>query len=118
MFFFLFIHVFVEFKLLKAGILCVLFLAVSPVLFKCLEKKKKKQCLEKKKKQCLARGFPGAHWQRIHLPVRGHGFSPWSRKIPCAEQLSHVPQVLSPHVATTEAHAPTACALKQEKPLQ
>ena len=28
-------------------------------------------------------------WLRIHLPVQGHRFEPWSRKIPhAAEQLS------------------------------
>ena len=30
-----------------------------------------------------------AQWLRIHLPMRGHGFEPWSGKIPhAAEQLS------------------------------
>ena len=29
-----------------------------------------------------------------------------------------MPQLLSPRAATTEAHAPRACALQQEKPLQ
>ena len=29
-----------------------------------------------------------------------------------------VPQLLSPHAVTTEAHAPSACALKQKKPPQ
>ena len=28
------------------------------------------------------------------------------------------PQLLSPRATTTEAHAPRACALQQEKPLQ
>lgn len=32
MFYFLLIYIFVEFKRVKAGILCVLFLAVSPTL--------------------------------------------------------------------------------------
>ena len=31
---------------------------------------------------------------------------------------AHVPQLLSPHAATTEAHAPRACAPQQEKPPQ
>ena len=30
---------------------------------------------------------------------------------------AHVPQLLSPHAATTEARMPKACALQQEKPL-
>ena len=30
-----------------------------------------------------------AQWLRILLPIQGHGFEPWSRKIPhAAEQLS------------------------------
>ena len=50
---------------------------------------------------------------------RGHGFDPWSRKIPPAtEQLSHVPQLLSPHATTTEAFETRACAQQQEKLLQ
>ena len=58
---------------------------------------------------------------------RRHGFNPWSRKIPHAEeQLSLVPQVLraqkpgllSPHTETTEACEPRACAPQQEKQLQ
>ena len=40
-------------------------------------------------------------------------------KIPhAAEHLSPCATTTEPRVATTEAHAPTACALKQEKPLQ
>ena len=36
-------------------------------------------------------------WLRIHLPMRGRGFDPWSGNIPrAAEQLSHVPQLLKP----------------------
>ena len=31
---------------------------------------------------------------------------------------AHKPQLLSPHATTTEAHAPRACALQQEKPPQ
>ena len=80
-----------------------------------------------------------AQWLRIHLPVQGHGFQPWSGKIPhAAEQGSrgpcllslhsrarepqllkpppsraHVPQLLSPRAATAEAHMPRAHALQQ-----
>ena len=56
---------------------------------------------------------------------RGHGFEPWSRKIPhAAEQLlslyskARELQLLSPCAATTEARAPRACAPQQEKPPQ
>ena len=35
---------------------------------------------------------------------------------PCSRD--HKPQLLSPCTATTEAHAPRACAPQQEKPLQ
>ena len=42
----------------------------------------------------------------------GHGFDPWSGKIP-----RDVGQ-LSPSATTTEAHAPRAHARQQEKPLQ
>ena len=41
--------------------------------------------------------------QRFHMP---HG------------NQAHVPQLLSPCAATTEAHALRACALQQEKPPQ
>ena len=35
---------------------------------------------------------------------RGQGFDPWPRKIPqAAEQLSHAPQLLSPHAGTRES---------------
>ena len=60
-----------------------------------------------------------------------HGFDPGRRKIPRAsEQLSpcttaiepvlqsREPQQPSPRATTTEAGAPTACALQQEKPPQ
>ena len=74
-------------------------------------------------------------WSSCYEPTcqcREHGFDPWSRKIPYAEeQLSpcttttkpvcsraHVLQVLSPPTATTEAQVLTACALQQENPLQ
>ena len=40
---------------------------------------------------------------------KGHWFDAWSRRIP---------QLLSPCTATAETHAPGACALQQEKPLQ
>ena len=38
-----------------------------------------------------------AQWLRICLPVQGHGFDPWSRKIP------HAAEQLSPCATTTEA---------------
>ena len=51
---------------------------------------------------------------------RGHGFDPWSRKIPRAvEQLSPGArnlQLRSPCAATTDVHAPRVCA-PQEKSL-
>ena len=48
-----------------------------------------------------------------------HRFDPWAGKSPhAAEQLSHVPQLLSPCAATTEARTPRACAPQQEKPSQ
>ena len=72
-----------------------------------------------------------AQWLRIHLPMQGHGFEPWSRKIPHAvEQLTPAPQILSlcsrarepqllsPCATTTEACTPRARAPQQEKPLQ
>ena len=40
---------------------------------------------------------------------RGHGFNPWSRKIP------HAVGQAGPHTTTPEAHAPRARALQQEK---
>ena len=43
---------------------------------------------------------------------RGHGFEPWSRKIP------HAAEQLSPCATTTEACAPRARAPQQEKPPQ
>ena len=71
-----------------------------------------------------------AQWLRIHCQCRGHGFEPWSGKIPHAtEQLSLCttttePALYSPKTTTThmllllEAHASRACAPQQEKPLQ
>ena len=65
-----------------------------------------------------------AQWLRIHLPMQGYRFKPWSGKIPhAAEQLSPCttttePAFWSPQATTTEARAPRARALQQEKPLQ
>ena len=42
----------------------------------------------------------------------GHGFEPWSGKIP------HDAEQLSPCATTTEAHAPRAREPRQEKPPQ
>ena len=44
--------------------------------------------------------------------MQGHWFDPWSEKIPNAMEQ------LSPHATPTEAHAPRARALQQERPLQ
>ena len=46
------------------------------------------------------------------LPVQGTQVEPWSGKIP------HATEQLSPCATTTEAQAPRACALQQEKPPQ
>ncbi|KAJ8794086.1 hypothetical protein J1605_019078 [Eschrichtius robustus] len=60
----------------------------------------------------------------LHHVERGHGFEPWSGKIPHAsEQLSLCatttePVLQSPRGTTPEAQAPRACALQQEKPPQ
>ena len=72
-----------------------------------------------------------AHWLTICHQCRGHVFEPWSVKIPHAKDYwAHVPQLLSLHsrackpqllslrATTTEAHAPRACAMQQEKPQQ
>ena len=65
-----------------------------------------------------------AQWLRIFLPMQGHGFKPWSEKIPHAvEQLSPCttttePVLYSPQATTTEARVPRACAPQQEKPPQ
>ena len=63
--------------------------------------------------------------------MQGHGFEPWSGKIPhAAEQLSlcatttepvlYSPQATTtePRATTTEAHVPRARAPQQEKPPQ
>ena len=63
-----------------------------------------------------------AQWLRIRLPMQGHGFEPWSGKIPhAAEQLSPCatttePALQSPRATTTEARTPRAPAPQQEKP--
>ena len=63
--------------------------------------------------------------------MQGYRFDPWPQRIPhaIAEQLSLSTvtmslcstawklQLLSPHVATTEALVPKACAPQQEKPV-
>ena len=51
-----------------------------------------------------------AQWLRIHLPMQGTRVQVRSR--------AHEPQLLSPRATTTEAHAPRARALQQEKPPQ
>jgi len=54
------------------------------------------------------------------IPGPGSSHMPGSNQAPCATLLSqcsraHGPQLLSPCAATTEANAPTACVLQQEK---
>ena len=62
-------------------------------------------------------------WLIIHLAMQGHGFDPWSGKIPHAtEQLSLYTTTTesglrSPSDATTEPMSPGACALQREKPV-
>ena len=63
-------------------------------------------------------------WLRIHLAMKGHGFNPWSGKIPHAvEQLSLCktttePILQSPGAAASEALEPRVCAQQQGKPPQ
>ena len=58
-------------------------------------------------------GLPWWHsgWEST-CQCRGHGFEPWSGRIPYAAQQ------LSPCATTTEACAPRARALQQGKPPQ
>ena len=58
-------------------------------------------------------GLPwwGSGWESA-CQCRGHGFEPWSGKIP------HAAEQLSPCAKTTEALMPRARALQQEKPPQ
>ena len=80
----------------------------------------------------LPRASLVAQWLRIRLPMQGTRVrallweDPTCRGAikPCAPQLlslrsrAREPQLLSPRATTTEAHAPTAHALQQEKPPQ
>ena len=57
------------------------------------------------------------------IPGPGRSHMPWSNEARAPQLLSlcsrvHEPQLLSPCVTTTEAHAPRARALQQEKPPQ
>ena len=61
-------------------------------------------------KTCI-RDFPGGPAVKNLLPCRGHGFYPWSGKIPRA-----VGQ-LSPRATATEPEHPGDCAPQQEDPL-
>ena len=83
------------------------------------------------KRSLIMKDFQGLPWWRSGYEsacqCRGHGFDPWSGKIPRAtEQLSLCATTTepasrnywSPCATTTEAHAPTARALQQEKPPQ
>ena len=61
----------------------------------------------------LEEDFPdGTVVKNLPANSRGHRFEPWSGKIP------HASEQLSPCTTTTEAHAPRARALQQERPLQ
>ena len=56
-------------------------------------------------------------------PGLGRSHMPWSNWAHAPQLLSlrsgtHEPQLLSPRATTTEAHAPKACALQQERPPQ
>ena len=59
-----------------------------PITDKRLTSPVKKKCKQISKKK-INRTSLVAQWLRIHLPMQGHGFEPWSGKIPhTAEQLS------------------------------
>ena len=51
-----------------------------------------------------------AQWMRIRLPTWGHGFYPWSRKIPRAMEQE------SPRAPSPGPACPRACAPQPEKP--
>ena len=73
-----------------------------------------------------------AQWLRIRLPVQGTRVRFLVREDPTCRAATKLllpqllslcsrarePQLLRPHAATTEAHAPRARALQQEKPPQ
>ena len=72
-------------------------------------------------------GFPGGEGLRIRLPMQGTQVRSLVWEDPtcrgATKPASHnywacVPQLLSPHATTTEAHTPRAHALQQEKPPQ
>ena len=50
-------------------------------------------------------------------PMR-HNYWAWALEPVSHNYWAHVPQLLSLHATTTEAHVPRACAPQQEKPLQ
>ena len=50
---------------------------------------------------------------RSHMPRSNKGYVP---QLLSLRSRAHEPQLLSPHVTTTEAHAPRAHAPQQEKP--
>ena len=72
--------------------------------------KKKKECKELIK-QYSYRASLVVKWLGVHWSMQGHGFDPWSRKIP------HGAEQLSLCTTTAEARVPGAGALQQEKPL-
>ena len=53
-----------------------------------------------------------AQWLRIHMPMQG------TRIRVLVQEDPHAAEQLSPCATTTEACAPRACALQQEKPPQ
>ena len=58
-----------------------------------------------------------AQWSGIRLPMQGTRVRSLVQEDPTCHGATK-PQLLSPHAATTEARAPRARALQQEKPLQ
>jgi len=73
-------------------------------------------------KECIYVGLPWWYSEpekESTCQCRGHRFNLWSRKTQHAtEQLSPCVITTEPMYATTEARAPKACALRQEKPPQ
>ena len=57
-------------------------------------------------------------WLRIHLAMQGTLVQSVVQEDPTCRGATKPPgpQLLSPHVATTEDPTPTACALQQQKP--
>ena len=72
--------------------------------------------MRQQSKFVLKKSFLGLPWWRSgsesSCQCRGHGFEPWSGKIP------HAAEQLSPWATTTAARVPRAYAPQQEKPPQ